>query len=127
MLPLLAALVLGAVLMPKEADASHGFTGVWTSTDPVDGSFQVMTIGFANNPVVVLVDFDATVACPGGGIAIASGRGAVDGRSLEGTFTVRCLGIGIVNSGVAFEFELESSTWVEEHAPTNGTDWTRLF
>jgi hypothetical protein len=127
-LPLLAALLFGATLLPQSASAAHGFTGVYTSEDPVDGSFQVMTIGYSDTPLIVLVDFNASLAC-GGGIAIVSGRGNLNetGRELTGTFRVRCLGVGVVQTGVPFNFELENENWVEEHAPTNGTDWIRLF
>ncbi|MCA9823978.1 MAG: hypothetical protein KC479_00940 [Dehalococcoidia bacterium] len=125
-LPLLATLLLGASLMPTRADAAHDFTGVWTSVDPVDDSFQVMSVGFSDSPRVVLIDFNATVACDGGGIAIASGRGSVSDGHLTGDFRVRCLVQGIVSTGVGFDFTLIDNETLSEAGPNPNT-WARLF
>ncbi len=123
--PLIGLLLFGAALLPAEANASHNeFHGLWASQDVVDGSFQLMTIGGGSTPGMVLLDFDATVACPGGGLAIVSGRGEVDGSTMTvDPARIRCAGSGPAGS-VVFALTDQGDGTLMDSA---GSTWYRVF
>lgn len=122
---LVGLLLLGASILPMEARASHNdFHGLWASTDVVDGSSQLMTIGGGGSPAMVLIDFDATVACPAGGLAIVSGRGEIDGDSMTvASARIRCAASGPSGS-VAFTLTAQGDGTLLDSA---GSTWHRVL
>jgi hypothetical protein len=123
--PLLVVVLAGAALLPDSAHASHNdFHGIWTSTDAVDGSFQVMTIGGGSSPAMQLIDFRATGACPvTEGIAIVSGRGAID----SGVLTVDPARVRCPSEGTVFNVSLTFTAQGDGTLLDNfGTTWHRM-
>jgi hypothetical protein len=81
------ALAIGATPVSAASPATS-FTGLWTSTD-FDGSTQTLTVASGSSPSVVYQDFYAS-GCDNAGQPTthwtASGRGFVDGDTLEISF-----------------------------------------
>ncbi len=116
---IVAALTVGLVstlsfaLASHSSAASHGpFVGGWKATDTFDGSSMLLTIGGGpgSSRRIILLDHDATLACPDGGPAMASDRGAVSGNLLQGDWTVRCLVDRSSSFSGSFEFVYDAST-----------------
>jgi hypothetical protein len=79
---LLAAALLVGVLAGPATAAGSGFMGVWVSTDPVDGSSQMLSISGGSAPSVVYQDAFASY-CDRNGFPsthwVAAGHGTIDG------------------------------------------------
>jgi hypothetical protein len=117
---LVVLLGLAAVVaLPAQAATVADFRGIWTSTDAVDGSNQVMIIG--NSLRIVLID-DSATAC-GGPPAIVTGRGTIDDDNLNFAFRLQCAGGGgSFTESIDFELVAPGSL-VDE----TGTVWTRVL
>lgn len=73
----------------SSAQVESPFVGDWEAVDVVDGSFMRMTI--SDDLHVRLVDDWASLACPSGGAATATGEGTLlSEETLEVDWTVRC-------------------------------------
>jgi hypothetical protein len=77
---LLAALLVGVLAGPAAASGG-GFSGVWVSTDPVDGSAQMLSVSGGSAPSVVYQDAFASYCARNGFPAVhwvAAGQGTID-------------------------------------------------
>ena len=86
---LLAAMLLIHGLAASALAVGSPFKGMWLSTDPLDGSSQMLTVSAGANPSVVYQDFFAS-SCDDHGVPathwISAGRGEIDEDFLVGHF-----------------------------------------
>ena len=81
------ALSLAMTAAPVGAAPAVGsqFAGLWVSTDPVDGSTQMLKIGAGASPSVTYQDFFASSCADHGSPSthwVSAGRGSVEGDLL---------------------------------------------
>jgi hypothetical protein len=72
--------LLALMLAPAATAASNPFAGVWTSTDPFDGSTQMLVVSGGSAPAVTYQDsYAQTCANNGSGSThwVANGRGEI--------------------------------------------------
>jgi len=86
---LAGAMLLAAMVSSVASAATNQFSGRWTSTDPGDGSSQVLLISAGSAPAVTFQDYFASVCADHGSPATqwtSAGRGEIDGDTLYVAF-----------------------------------------
>jgi hypothetical protein len=84
-----AAMLLAVIVSSAATAATSPFSGRWTSTDPGDGSFQVLLISAGSAPSVTFEDYYASSCANHGSPAthwVSAGGGEVDGDTLYVSF-----------------------------------------
>jgi hypothetical protein len=118
------ALALPSGVLAGPAVGSQ-FAGLWVSTDPVDGSTQMLKIAAGSAPSVTYQDFFAS-SCEDHGSPsthwVAAGRGEVDGNFLGITFHKS--GCGAFTIG-AYEDYVEYDAGTDTLIDSSGTTYDR--
>jgi hypothetical protein len=111
-LSLLALLVFA----PAVSAGQSQFAGMWVSTDPDDGSTQVLLVSAGVAPAVTYIDFYASSCANGGSPTTqftAAGRGSVDADTLVADFhKTGCGRSGM--GGFTFGWTYDSGTLVDD-------------
>ena len=79
------SLVARLAFAPSVSAAQTQFSGMWVSTDPADGSTQVLLISAGDTPAVTYIDFYASSCANRGSPTThftAAGHGVVDADTL---------------------------------------------
>jgi len=109
---LVLAAMAGSILAPGSRGPSTVFEGTWTSTDPVDGSVQLLVVGAGDTPDVY---FEAGYASGAGCVNdpvkrfTARGSGAISGNHLDATFPIGG-GCGLLTVGVPGSYHYDAAT-----------------
>jgi hypothetical protein len=124
---LAGAMAAGAIVGGGSTGPSTVFDGTWTSTDPADGSVQLLVVGRGNAPAVYFEDGYATgEACVGDAVKrfTARGVGAISGHRLIVEYPDGG-GCGLVTVEMAADY-----TYVAEQeilVDHDGLIWTRAL
>ena len=116
------SLVALLAFAPSVAAAQSQFSGMWVSTDPDDGSTQVLLISAGDEPAVTYIDFYASSCANGGSpttLFTAAGRGVVDSDMLVVDFHKSGCG-PVGKGGFTFAWTYDNGTLVDDF----GIVWT---
>ena len=83
------AMLLAIIISSVAGAATSPFSGRWASTDPSDGSSQVLLVSAGSAPTVTFQDYFATSCVNHGSPATqwtSAGRGEIDGDTLYVSF-----------------------------------------
>ena len=123
---LVAALVAAMALGVGSPSRSTVFEGIWTTTDPADGSTMNLYVGGGGTPTIRFEDLFATgAACVADEVKIfrADGTGQITGTRLEATFPDGggC-GLDSVSMAGTYVHDSDADTLLDQ----GGLIWTRV-